>query len=110
MAAEDFNGQLLLVEIHTKLKGLIDRFDIVSQGDGFPRCVNRDGRIKRLEQDVIAMKKEKADAADLVPLQTDLSAMKKRKADFDTWLMRLTWAAILLGMIKMAFFPGGLPE
>ena len=56
------------------------------------------------------MKKEKADAADLVPLQTDLSAMKKRKADFDTWLMRLTWAAILLGMIKMAFFPGGLPK
>ena len=33
---EDFNGQLLLVEIHTKLKGLIDRFDIVSQGDGSP--------------------------------------------------------------------------
>lgn len=84
---EDFNGQMLLVEIHTKLKGLIERFDLVSQGDGFPRCVDRAGRIKRLEQDVIAM--------------------KKRKADLDTWLMRLTWAAILCGMIKMAFFPEG---
>ena len=79
----------------------------MSQGDGFPRCVNRDGRIRRLEQDVIAMKKEKADADAIAPLQSDLEAMKKRKADFDTWLMRLTWAAILLGMIKMAFFSAG---
>lgn len=107
MPAESFDSNRLLIEIDTKLKGLIDRFDAVSQGDGFTRCVSREGRIKRLEQDVISIKREKADSVDvaaaLKPLSDEIAVIKKRKSDFDTWLMRLTWTVIICGVVKIAF-------
>jgi hypothetical protein len=108
--SDNFDGNRLLIEISTKLNGLIDRFDAASQGDGFTRCVNRAERIKRLEQDVIAIKNDKAEVDDLnnalSPIRDEVLALKKSRTEFDTWLMRLTWATIICGVVKVAFFPG----
>lgn len=101
----DEDGKRLLVEINVKLNNLIDRFDQASGGDGFPRCVNRIERIKRLEQDVIAMKQYKAERNDLSDLKNEFVLLQRSKSQFDTWLMRLTWAVIICGVLRIAFFP-----
>jgi hypothetical protein len=74
----------LLIQIEQKLDNLIKAFDKVSNGTGFPRCVERLERVKRLEHDVIEI--------------------KTRKVQFDTWLMRTTWVVIIAGVVKIAFF------
>jgi len=39
-----------LIAIETKLTTLIKQFDKISNGVGFPRCVERDQRIRQLEE------------------------------------------------------------
>lgn len=98
----------LLIQIKEKLDNLVAAFDNVSNGVGFPRCVEREQRIMRLEQDVIAMKPIVASVNVLTiaikALESASEEAKKKKAQFDTWLMRATWVVIIAGIINFAFF------
>jgi hypothetical protein len=98
----------LLMQIKEKLDNLIKAFDKVSNGTGFPRCVEREQRIKRLEQDVIAIKQIVASidvlARTVESLEKVIEEQKKKKAQFDAWLMRATWMVVIAGVVKLAFF------
>lgn len=106
---DESDNQKLLVEIHIKLNSLLDRFERISEGEGFTRCVNREGRIRRLEQDVISMKKDMAETDDVQCIKADIVELKKNRTEFDTWLMRITWAIIICGVVKTTIFPAGAP-
>lgn len=98
----------LLIEIKEKLNSLVKAFDKVSNGTGFPRCVEREQRIMRLEQDVIAIK-PKTDDLDVLTgrvsaIEKGVGEIEKKRAQFDTWLMRTTWLVIIAGIVKIAFF------
>lgn len=104
----EFERNELLVEIKTKLDNLMKAFEKVSNGTGFPRCVEREQRIRRLEDDVIAMKPVVGSIDLLARSVTALEVLsvdaKNKRIHFDAWLIRLTWAVIIVGVIKYAFF------
>ena len=101
----------LLISIKVKLDNLVAELQKVSNGTGFPRCVEREQRIMRLEQDVIEMKpkvqKIEALAMRLIILETNEAVAKTKKEKINLWFMRITWAAVIIGVIKLAFFQGG---
>lgn len=103
----DKMGEMLL-EISAKLNNLTEEFRRVSNGTGFPRCVERVERIRRLEQDVIDLKKLVEDYKEIkqsVASNKELAdEIKNKKDTFDTWLTRATWAIIIAGVVKVAFF------
>lgn len=105
---ENERGELL-IQIKEKLDNLIIAFDRVSNGAGFPRCVEREQRIKRLEQDCIEMKPKvaKIDSLDsrLTTIEIAEVAAKNKRERVDTWFVRLTWGAIIVSVLKFAFFP-----
>jgi len=97
-----------LIQIKEKLDNLLIAFEKASNGTGFPRCVEREQRIIRLEQDVIAMKPVVATIELLKQtvgvIETALKESKAKKDQFDTWLTRATWVVIIAGVLKFAFF------
>lgn len=95
-------------EVKTTLANIVKQFDKISEGKGFPRCVERDQRIIRLEQDAIEAKRDirdmKKDLLRLGPLETTVLAFSKNRDAFDVWLIRVTWAVVIVGIIKWAFW------
>ena len=62
----------------------------------------------RLEQDVIAIK-SKTESLDVLQgrvstLEKSLESEKGKKDRTDIWFQRATWAVVIAGVIKFAFF------
>ena len=109
------NDHDLLISIAARLDSLIEAFSKVSNGQGFPRCVERGERINRLEEDMETARedirridghiaKNPVESGDVQKLQEIVSKIQHKRDSFDVWLMRSTWIILIAGIIKWAVF------
>ena len=84
----------ILARLEEKFESLEKNLTVFMQradNGGWRRCVERAAEMR-------ALKKLYDDLA------KEFDTIKKKRAEFDLWLMRLTWTAVICGVVKMAFF------
>ena len=95
-------------DVKNELKHFVTMFDKISDDQGFPRCVEREQRLIRLEHDAIEAKKDirdmKKEINKVSAIEKALQTITIKREAFDVWLLRLTWGVIILGLLKWMFF------
>lgn len=109
-----FPLEVRLSEIETrltlKLDNLIEKFDSVSNGTGFPRCSDRGARIATLEREMseiraAAAKKAKEEAT---RLHDDVSRREFEKLERSfIWLRNIIVTGLLVAIVLKLWISGG---